>query len=215
MLKLSDEWADLEVDVDGTQGCIAALRSLKQQHPQLKIILSIGGGSPEGSGQFARIASQTVTREIFARSAKELCQLHGFDGEIFASFQARAPTDIIIQGLTVLYGCQRLGSVTDPGIVDWEHPQNALEGADYVHLLANVRAILPSPYVITSALPAGQWALRHINLHIASEYLDFINVMCYVCNDPPIKLPNAHLSLGFFRALDSYYGASITAVYSE
>ena len=80
-MKLSDEWADLEVDVDGTQGCIAALRNLKQQHPQLKIILSIGGGSPEGSGHFARIASQTVTREIFARSARELCQLHGFDGQ--------------------------------------------------------------------------------------------------------------------------------------
>ena len=64
--------------------------------------------------------------------------------------------------------------------MDWEHPQNALEGADFIHLLAAVRAFLPPPYLVTSALPAGQWALRHINLHIASEYLDFINVMCYV-----------------------------------
>ena len=90
--------------------------------------------------------------------------------------------------LTVLYDHQDFESTTNLGKVDWEHPQNALEGADYVHLLANVRAVLPHPYIITSALPAGQWALRHINLHIASEYLDFINVMCYVCISPVLHL---------------------------
>ena len=97
-MKLSDEWADLEVDVDGTQGCIAALRNLKQQHPQLKIILSIGGGSPEGSGHFVRIARETVTREIFARSARELCQLHGFDGQSTRMF-------CICRLLTSLHRC--------------------------------------------------------------------------------------------------------------
>ena len=81
-LQLSDEHADLDIEVDRTQGCISALTSLRQRHPeltQLKIILSIGGGG-QGSANFARVASDHTTRHIFATSAKDLVDQYGFDG---------------------------------------------------------------------------------------------------------------------------------------
>jgi chitinase len=40
--------------------------------------------------------------------------------------------------------------------------------------------MLPSPeYLITSALPVGEYCLRHIDLNAAGELLDFLNLMGY------------------------------------
>ncbi|KAL9125576.1 MAG: hypothetical protein Q9217_005241 [Psora testacea] len=64
--------------------------------------------------------------------------------------------------------------------IDWEHPSTPHQGEDYIELLKKLRTELPSPrYLLTSALPAGQWALTHINLEKASAPLDFINLMTY------------------------------------
>jgi len=64
--------------------------------------------------------------------------------------------------------------------IDWEHPSTAQEGHDYISLLATIRQYLPaSTYILTSALPAGDWALQHIPLHLAHPYLNFINLMTY------------------------------------
>ena len=71
--------------------------------------------------------------------------------------------------------------------VDWEHPANSEEGAAYVILLQTLRNFLPrhivnnknEGYLITTALPAGEWALQHINLYEAGLQLDFLNIMAY------------------------------------
>jgi chitinase len=43
-----------------------------------------------------------------------------------------------------------------------------------------VRLHLPDDsYLLTAALPAGQWALRNIDLYRAQDYLDLINLMSY------------------------------------
>lgn len=64
--------------------------------------------------------------------------------------------------------------------VDWEHPDNPQQGRDYIQLLAALRTTLKSPeYMLTSALSAGEWALKNINLGLASAYLDNINLMTY------------------------------------
>lgn len=69
--------------------------------------------------------------------------------------------------------------------VDWEHPSDSRQGEDYIALLAALRAYLPAPqYTLSSALPAGQWALQHINLAHASHYLDMINLMSYDFSGP-------------------------------
>lgn len=64
--------------VDGATGCLGSFIRLKQQHEYLKLILSIGGAG--GSQNFAAIASNTVTRDNFGRSAKGLVEASGFDG---------------------------------------------------------------------------------------------------------------------------------------
>ncbi|KAL8706726.1 MAG: hypothetical protein Q9201_000251 [Fulgogasparrea decipioides] len=134
-----------QVAVDGTQGGLNALRNLKQRHPKLKSLLSMGGGG-KGSEPFAGMASSAKARENFAASAKLMLDTYGFDG-----------LDI-----------------------DWEHPENANQGSDYTSLLAILRKHLPAPkYLITSALPAGTWALQYINLSKATLYMDFVNLMAY------------------------------------
>ncbi|KAL8642035.1 MAG: hypothetical protein Q9228_001229 [Teloschistes exilis] len=74
-------------------------------------------------------------------------------------------------------------------IVDWEHPSDAAQGADYTTLLQTLRKHLPTPkYLITSALPCGTWALKFIDLGKAASYMDFINLMAYDFAGPWTKL---------------------------
>lgn len=70
-------------------------------------------------------------------------------------------------------------------IVDWEHPSNPIEGLHYVQMLAALRKELPVPnYLLTSALPAGEWALKNIDLGSASKVLDLINLMTFDFSGP-------------------------------
>ncbi|KAL3425342.1 glycosyl hydrolase family 18 protein [Phlyctema vagabunda] len=141
---LGDDWADLQMPVDGTTGCLGSFIRLKRQHQHLKVILSIGGGGD--SHNFASVASSGVKRDNFARSAQGLVEASGFDG-----------IDI-----------------------DWEHPSDPQQGRDFLSLLAAIRIYLPDDqYLLTAALPAGQWALQNINLYQAQQYLDLINLMAY------------------------------------
>ncbi|KAL8933718.1 MAG: hypothetical protein Q9216_006237 [Gyalolechia sp. 2 TL-2023] len=147
-----DEYADEKIAVDGTQGCLNALKKLKQHHSSLKTLLSIGGGGA-GSGPFASMASSSTTRENFALSAKHMLDTYGLDG--------------LDSGLASEY-------------FDWEHPDDSKKGTNYVSLLATLRRHLPAPeYLLTSALPAGTWALQHIDLGKAASHMDYVNIMAY------------------------------------
>lgn len=78
-----DEHADLQIEVDGKLGCLAALVSQRAQFPQLKIILSIGGGG-DGSANFAAVAASAKSRMAFAKCAKEFVsrfELNGIDSK--------------------------------------------------------------------------------------------------------------------------------------
>ena len=63
------------------QGCLAALAKLKQSSPaqDLKIILSVGGGG-KGSEGFVGAAGSELSRQTFARRARETVDRYGFDG---------------------------------------------------------------------------------------------------------------------------------------
>lgn len=51
---------------------------LKQRYPHLQVVLSIGGG---GSAEtFPIVASNTILRDNFARSARGLVDASGLDG---------------------------------------------------------------------------------------------------------------------------------------
>jgi chitinase len=77
--QLSDEWADTQMPVDGTTGCLRAFAQLKPQYSKLKLILSIGGGG-KGSENFAAVARSKSCTETFAQSARRLVDEFGLDG---------------------------------------------------------------------------------------------------------------------------------------
>lgn len=80
--------------------------------------------------------------------------------------------------------------------VDWEHPTGSEQGRNYVHLLAAIRRFLPSPtYIVTSALPAGEWALRDIDVARAQQHLDYINLMTYDFSGPWSQTSGHHAQL--------------------
>ncbi|KAM4066529.1 glycosyl hydrolases family 18 domain-containing protein [Hirsutella rhossiliensis] len=143
-LRLLDEFGDLVKDVDGEKGCLAALGKFKRQHPHIKTLVSLGGGS--GSAEFPKLAASETARETFATEARSFCDRYGFDG-----------IDI-----------------------DWEHPQTPTQGLDYVRLLESARSTLPpSKYLLSTALPVGEYSLGQIDLESAARLLDFLNLMCY------------------------------------
>lgn len=171
-VNLSDVWADKQIPVDGTTGCMDSFHCLKKRHHHLKLILSIGGGG--ASQNFPFMASNTTTRENFARSAKSLIDASGFDG-----------IDI-----------------------DWEHPSDLEQGRNFLALLAAVRSKLPSDrYLLTAALPAGEWALKNIDLFRAQKYLDMVNVMAYDFSGPWSSRSGHHAQL-YSGASNEASGAS-------
>ncbi|CAK7208007.1 hypothetical protein SEUCBS139899_010841 [Sporothrix eucalyptigena] len=75
---LGDDLADLKMPCDGANGALGSLLHLKQQHPYLQVIVSIGG--TEFSSVFATVAANPVYRDNFARSALALIEASGIDG---------------------------------------------------------------------------------------------------------------------------------------
>ncbi|KAF0638851.1 hypothetical protein FPSE5266_00163 [Fusarium pseudograminearum] len=139
-----DDWADNEKMVDGEKGCLAAISKLKSQHPHIKTLVSIGGGS--SSKEFPALAANRTARQTFARRISEFCVTHQFDG-----------VDI-----------------------DWEHPQTPEAGRNYVLFLQDIRNVMThSQFLLTSALPTGEYCLKHINLPVVAHLLDFLNLMGY------------------------------------
>jgi chitinase len=76
--QLSDEWADARAPVDGSSGGLGSLLQLKQQHPHLRVLLSIGGGTT--SSIYPSVASDATLRTNFARSVLGLVEASGLDG---------------------------------------------------------------------------------------------------------------------------------------
>ncbi|KAI1477328.1 glycoside hydrolase family 18 protein [Daldinia eschscholtzii] len=159
-LRLLDEFADLTKDVDGEKGCLRALAKLKQQKPNLKTLVSIGGGS--GSAEFPAMAASSTHRATFARSCKEFVERYQFDG-----------VDI-----------------------DWEHPTTHEAGKNYLAVLRALREALPSPqYLLTTALPTGEYCLKNIDIRAAGKLLDSLNLMGYDFNGPWTDVSGHHAQL--------------------
>ncbi|KAH8906011.1 family 18 glycoside hydrolase [Coniochaeta sp. PMI_546] len=75
---LSDVWADGQAPCDGVEGALGSLMHLKQKHPHLRVVLSIGGAG--SSETYPIVASDPLLRENFARSALGLIEASGLDG---------------------------------------------------------------------------------------------------------------------------------------
>ncbi|ERS97828.1 chitinase [Sporothrix schenckii 1099-18] len=77
-IMLGDEWADATVACDGARGAVGSLLHLKQQHPHLQVVLSVGGNA--STPFYPSVAASPVLRDNFARSALGLIEASGLDG---------------------------------------------------------------------------------------------------------------------------------------
>ncbi|KAI0834466.1 glycoside hydrolase family 18 protein [Hypoxylon sp. FL0890] len=77
-LRSLDEYADFTKPADGEMGCLRALAKLKQRKPDLKTLVSLGGGS--GSKEFPAVAADPTRRATFARSCRQFVDEWQLDG---------------------------------------------------------------------------------------------------------------------------------------
>jgi GH18 family chitinase len=63
--------------------------------------------------------------------------------------------------------------------VDWEYPENAQEGANFVALMTTLREVLGADKVLSIACSANPSVLDRMDVVAMARVLDFINVMTY------------------------------------
>jgi len=135
------------------RGSFNQLRLLKEAHPHLKTLISIGGWTL--SSKFPELAATAAGREKFARSCVEFMLAYGFDG------------------IDVDWEYPVSGGLTDGTPEDKEN---------FTLLLAELREELDDAgagYLLTIAAPAGPSTYPNLELDLIHPYLDFINVMTY------------------------------------
>jgi chitinase len=168
---IADTWADYQTpylpSVSGVAytgpvyGNFAAIQQLKQLHPNLKVLMSIGGASATNTAAFVTAASTAAGRQALAAS----CINMFVSGNI-------AP------------------GVTAPGLfdgfnIDWEFP-TATDTQNFTLLLQEFRTQLNAlskttgkPYVMSFDGPAGAQNYVNIDLKRAAAQVDFITIDGY------------------------------------
>ncbi|KAJ6785755.1 hypothetical protein PWT90_04845 [Aphanocladium album] len=63
--------------------------------------------------------------------------------------------------------------------ISWHVPADPVQGANFLALAQAVRSKLQGGRMLTAALPANPAVLQHIDLAVAAESLDFINLQTY------------------------------------
>lgn len=168
---IADAWADYQTpwlpSVSGTPyvgavlGNFGAIQQLKQLHPNLKVLMSLGGASATNTAAFASAASTAAGRQKLASSC----------------------IDMFVQG-NIAPG------VSSPGLfdgfnVDWEFPA-AADKENFTALLREFRLQLDAlgkttgkHYVLSFDGPAGAQNYVNIDLRSAADQVDFITVDGY------------------------------------
>jgi chitinase len=168
---IADSWADYQSpylpSVSGTPyagplyGNFAAIQQLKQLHPKLKVLMSIGGASAANTAAFVSAASTQAGRVALASSC----------------------IDMFVNGNVA-------SGITAPGLfdgfnIDWEYP-TASDTQNFTALLAEFRNQLNAlskstgkKYEMSFDGPAGSQNYVNIDLRNAARQVDFITAEGY------------------------------------
>ena len=137
------------------------LQELKHLYPNLKIIMSIGGGSTDPKA--FRSASLPQNRQAFVKSC----------------------VDMYIRG-SFASGISQPG-IFDGFDLDWEFPASTTDRDNFTSLIADFRhaldAVRPG-LTLAIAGPNGRWAYQYIDLSRTQQYLDYVGVMTYDYDGP-------------------------------
>lgn len=168
---IADSWADYQSpylpSVNGQPyngplyGNFAALLQLKQLHPNLKVLISIGGASPVNTANFSAAAGTAAGRSGLASSCIDM----------FISGQVAA-------GVST-------GNLFDGIDIDWEFP-TAADKENFTALIAEFHTQLAvlgakndKEYLLTIAAPAGSQNYSNMQLAAVAAQLDFLNMETY------------------------------------
>jgi chitinase len=155
------EYPGPAVIVEGrhVNGNFGELFRLKQRHPELRTVISVGGW--DGSDEFSKMASTPAGRDEFAASCVDFVRRYGFDG---VDIDWEFPVS---------------GGVRE-GVGDPSDRQNL------TLLLKSLRSALDSfgkktnrHYELSIAAPAGDENLKHFDLPAIHPLVNYINVMAY------------------------------------
>jgi chitinase len=170
--QLADTWADYQTPYlppviknrpypGPLYGNFAALQQLKQLHPDLKIMISLGGSSAANTAGFSYAASTASLRAQLVSSC----------------------IDLFING-NVAPGISAAG-IFDGFDIDWEFPA-ASDKHNFTLLLREFRKQLDAlgaangtQYQLSIFAPAGSQNYSNIELAAAGRQLDFLNVQSY------------------------------------
>ncbi|MCB1061161.1 MAG: glycoside hydrolase family 18 protein [Calditrichaeota bacterium] len=163
---LGDAYADIDRFYPGDcwdpgcqRGNFHQLRILKQLHPQLKTLISVGGWT--WSENFSDAAATAEARELFANSCALFVVEHGFDG-------------VDLDWEYPVFGG------------DWDVEHRPEDGANLTLLCQRIRhkfdsleTLYAQPFLLTLATSAGLDHVADLELPELSAVVDFINVMSY------------------------------------
>jgi chitinase len=173
---LADTWADYQdpnlPSVNGTPytswpyGNFGALIQLKQLHPDLKVLISIGGASATNTEAFSMAASTEAGRQVLAASCINIF----IKGNVGTDYSGNPVST---------------GTLFDGINIDWEFP-TAADTQSFTLLLAEFRNQLDTVgrstrkhYLLSFDGPAGKQNFRNIELAKAAQQVDFITIDGY------------------------------------
>ena len=159
-----------EVKLDPTlpyKGHFNLLQVMKKQHPDVKLLVSVGGWA--GSGGFYSMVSTEQGRETFANSCVDFIRKYGFDG---VDIDFEYPTSLVDAG--------------NPDDFAGAAPYRATVNANYNKMMRTLRQKLDAAsisdgkyYLETAAVPSSAWVLSGMPDQSFAKYLDFLSVMSY------------------------------------
>lgn len=166
---IHDPWAAVQMPQAGVsdysdpyKGNFGQLMALKQAHPDLKILPSVGGWTL--SDPFFFLGDKTK-RDTFVASVKEFLQTWKFFDGVDIDWEFPG------------------GNGANPNL------GNANDGETYVTLMRELRAMLDElsaetgrTYELTSAISAGDDKIAKVDYQAAQQYMDYIFLMSYDFN---------------------------------
>lgn len=139
------------------RGSFNQLKVMKQKHPKVKTLISVGGWT--WSGRFSDVALTDASRKKFAASCAAFAETYGFDG-----------VDIDWE--------YPVGGGLPANTYRPEDKQN------YTLLLGALREALGPTKLLSIAAPVGPSIIEHLEPAAIAKHVDWINVMSYDFNGP-------------------------------